>query len=54
MALGGLTWAARVALGLGAACWLATAAIASPPDPVEESTPRIMSAGEATYLSLTR
>ena len=54
MALGGLTWAARVALGLGAACWLATAAIASPPDPVEESAPRIMSAGEATYLSLTR
>ena len=54
MANGGLTWAARVALGLGAACWLATAALSSPPDPGEESAPRIVTTGEATYLSLTR
>ena len=30
------------------------AAIASPPDPGEESAPRIVTTGEATYLSLTR
>ena len=54
MVSGGLTSAVRAALGIGAACLLASAAVASPPDPLHADATRTMTTGEATYLSLTR
>ena len=54
MAIGGFTVAARAVLKFAVACCLAMSAGASPLDPARQDTPPVATAGETTYLSLTR
>ena len=54
MAIGGFTVAARAVQTFAVACCLAISAGASPLDPAPQNNPSIATAGETTYLSLTR
>lgn len=54
MAIGGFTVAARAVQTFAVACFLAISANASPLDPAPQNNPSVATAGETTYLSLTR
>ena len=54
MAFGGFTVAARAVQTFAVACCLAISAGASPLDPAPQNNPSVATAGETTYLSLTR